>query len=151
MSQDHLILIQPGFVRPGRAPDARFACPDCNGLEGLLATAPAGAAAQLKVSRVPFERPAGDPQPLPYLDSVANRAAGAFDITLEVSIQTPRMREAGLRRIDGWDVRCLGSLIELFPDCVPRSWRHATLHSDIAEPSGEWRVRVLPRDWSRPS
>ena len=46
--------------------------------------------------RVPFERPAGDPQPLPYLDSAANRAAGAFDITLEVSIQTPRMREAGL-------------------------------------------------------
>lgn len=57
MSQDHLILIQPGFVRPGRAPEARFACPDCNVLEGLLATAPAGAAAQLKVSRVPFERP----------------------------------------------------------------------------------------------
>ena len=25
--------------------------------------------------RVPFERPAGDPQPLPYLDSAANRAA----------------------------------------------------------------------------
>lgn len=55
-----------------------------------------------------------------------------------------QVREAGLRRIDGWDVRCLGSLIELFPGCVPRSWRHATLHSDIAEPSGEWRVRVLP-------
>lgn len=57
MSQDHLILIQPGFVRPGRAPEARFACPDCNVLEGLLATAPNGAAAQLQVSRVPFERP----------------------------------------------------------------------------------------------
>ncbi|ASI68601.1 hypothetical protein BA022_08540 [Diaphorobacter nitroreducens] len=55
-----------------------------------------------------------------------------------------QVREAGLRRIDDWDVRCLCSLIELFPDCVPRSWRHATLYSDIAEPSGEWRVSVLP-------
>ena len=46
--------------------------------------------------RVPFERPAGDPQPLPYLDSPANRAAGAFDIVLEVGLQTERMREAGV-------------------------------------------------------
>jgi fumarylacetoacetase len=46
--------------------------------------------------RVAFERPAGDPQPLPYLDSPANRTAGAFDIVLEVGLQTPRMREAGL-------------------------------------------------------
>lgn len=57
MSQDHLILIQPGFVRPGREPSERFACPDCNLLEGLLATAPEGAGQALKVSRVPFERP----------------------------------------------------------------------------------------------
>lgn len=46
--------------------------------------------------RVPFERPPGDPQPLPYLDSPANRAAGAFDIVLEVGLQTARMRESGL-------------------------------------------------------
>ncbi len=45
--------------------------------------------------RVPFERPATDPQPLPYLDSPANRAAGAFDIVLEAGLQTARMREAG--------------------------------------------------------
>ncbi|MDB5730615.1 MAG: fumarylacetoacetase, partial [Variovorax sp.] len=45
--------------------------------------------------RAPFERPAGDPQPLPYLDSPANRAAGALDITLEVWLQTAGMREAG--------------------------------------------------------
>lgn len=36
-----------------------------------------------------------------------------------------QVRVAGLRRIDGWDIRCLGSLIELFPGCVPRSWRRA--------------------------
>jgi fumarylacetoacetase len=46
--------------------------------------------------RVPFERPAGDPQPLPYLDAPANRAAGAVDIVLEVGLQTARMREAGV-------------------------------------------------------
>ncbi|MCZ4312808.1 fumarylacetoacetase [Comamonadaceae bacterium G21597-S1] len=46
--------------------------------------------------RAPFRRPEGDPQPLPYLDSPANRAEGAFDIELEVWLQTPKMREAGI-------------------------------------------------------
>jgi fumarylacetoacetase len=45
--------------------------------------------------RVAFERPAGDPQPLPYLDAPANRSEGAFDVQLEVLLQTPRMRAAG--------------------------------------------------------
>jgi fumarylacetoacetase len=45
--------------------------------------------------RVPFSRPAEDPQPLPYLDSPANRECGAMDIRLEVALQTPRMRETG--------------------------------------------------------
>ena len=45
--------------------------------------------------RVAFERPAGDPQPLPYLDSAHNRAAGAFDIQLAVDLQTASMRAAG--------------------------------------------------------
>jgi len=45
--------------------------------------------------RAKFERPAGDPEPLPYLDSPANREAGALDITLEVWLQTAKMREAG--------------------------------------------------------
>jgi fumarylacetoacetase len=43
----------------------------------------------------PFTRPEGDPQPLPYLDSAANRSAGAIDIQLEVWLQTAAMREAG--------------------------------------------------------
>jgi len=46
--------------------------------------------------RVPFERAADQPQPLPYLDSPANRAGGAFDIVLEVGLQTAAMREAGV-------------------------------------------------------
>ena len=45
--------------------------------------------------RAPFERPAGDPQPLPYLDAPALRKQGMFDITLEVWLQTAAMREAG--------------------------------------------------------
>ncbi|MBL8350756.1 MAG: fumarylacetoacetase [Burkholderiaceae bacterium] len=45
--------------------------------------------------RAPFERPAGDPQPLPYLDAPAVREAGMVDITLEVWLQTAAMREAG--------------------------------------------------------
>lgn len=45
--------------------------------------------------RVPFARPADDPQPLPYLDSPANRAHGAIDVQLEVRLETQRMREEG--------------------------------------------------------
>jgi fumarylacetoacetase len=45
--------------------------------------------------RVPWQRPDDDPRPLPYLESAANRASGAFDIQLQVLIETARMREAG--------------------------------------------------------
>jgi fumarylacetoacetase len=44
--------------------------------------------------RTPFTRPPGDPAPLPYLDSSANRDHGAFDIELEVWLQTGKMRAA---------------------------------------------------------
>ncbi len=45
--------------------------------------------------RVPFTRPQGDPQPLPYLDSEANRAGGSLDIQLQVGLLTDKMRAAG--------------------------------------------------------
>jgi fumarylacetoacetase len=45
--------------------------------------------------RKPWTRPEGDPRPLPYLDAPANSAQGAFDIELEVWLQTAKMREAG--------------------------------------------------------
>lgn len=45
--------------------------------------------------RVAWLRPEDDPQPLPYLDSAANRAEGAFDIRLQVLIETGTMRAAG--------------------------------------------------------
>ncbi len=44
--------------------------------------------------RVPFTRPAADPQPLPYLDGKANREQGGFDLNLEVLLQTGQMRGA---------------------------------------------------------
>ncbi|HEY8459153.1 MAG TPA: fumarylacetoacetase, partial [Blastocatellia bacterium] len=43
-----------------------------------------------------FERSAGDPEPLPYLDSPENRERGGFDIKLEVFISTERMREKSI-------------------------------------------------------
>ena len=46
--------------------------------------------------RLPFARPEGDPQPLDYLDSEANRTGGNIDVSLEVLIQTQAMRDAGL-------------------------------------------------------
>jgi fumarylacetoacetase len=41
-------------------------------------------------------RPAGDPAPLPYLDSRKNADAGAVDVTVEVHLASARMRETGL-------------------------------------------------------
>jgi fumarylacetoacetase len=45
--------------------------------------------------RAPFERVAADPQPLPYLQDPAAGLRGAFDIELEVSLQTAAMRTRG--------------------------------------------------------
>ena len=45
--------------------------------------------------RVPVVRPAGDPQPLGYLDSTANREHGAIDLTLEVWLDSAAMRARG--------------------------------------------------------
>jgi fumarylacetoacetase len=45
--------------------------------------------------RAPWARPAEEPAPLAYLDSQGNRAAGAFDVQLQVCLQSARMRAAG--------------------------------------------------------
>ncbi len=51
----------------------------------------------LEPFRVPsFERAAGDPAPLAYLDSPAQRQRGGVEVTLEVQLRSARMREAGL-------------------------------------------------------
>lgn len=46
--------------------------------------------------RLPCPRGDSEPQPLPYLDSEANRQAGAFNIHLELTLHTSGMREQGL-------------------------------------------------------
>lgn len=47
--------------------------------------------------RVPAgERPSGDPPPLPHLDGSEDRARGGLSATLEVRLQSARMREQGL-------------------------------------------------------
>ncbi|MEI6803640.1 MAG: fumarylacetoacetase [Burkholderiales bacterium] len=45
--------------------------------------------------RESFTRPEGDPQPLPYLDGDRNNERGAFNIELQVSLQTAQMRARG--------------------------------------------------------
>lgn len=49
----------------------------------------------LEPYRLAWERPAADPQPLPYLDSPHVRSSGAIDIQLEVHLQSDAMRRAG--------------------------------------------------------
>ena len=47
--------------------------------------------------RVPaFERDAGDPQPLDYLNGEENQKSGGFDVQLEVYIQSQRMRDENI-------------------------------------------------------
>lgn len=65
----------------------------------------------LEPYRVPaFERPAGDPSPLPYLDSPDNRRRGGIDVKVEVLLTTARMRKEGLppHRLS------LGTMAELY-------------------------------------
>ena len=49
----------------------------------------------LEPYRVPFARPAGDPQPLPHLQSASDAARGAYAIELEVWLQSAAMRARG--------------------------------------------------------
>jgi fumarylacetoacetase len=43
--------------------------------------------------RQPFNRPANEPQPLPYLDDAANRAGGVLDIQLDVLLHSAQQRD----------------------------------------------------------
>ncbi len=51
------------------------------------------ALAPFRIAQAP--RPDGDPAPLPYLLDAADQGHGAFAITMEVAIQTERMRAEG--------------------------------------------------------
>ncbi|HET9453623.1 MAG TPA: fumarylacetoacetase [Gemmatimonadaceae bacterium] len=51
----------------------------------------------LEPFRIPAPaRPAGDPEPLPYLSDGANASRGGIDLTLEVWLRSATMRERGL-------------------------------------------------------
>jgi fumarylacetoacetase len=43
-----------------------------------------------------FEREAGDPQPLDYLNGEENQRSGGFDVNLEVYLQTEKMRDENI-------------------------------------------------------
>ena len=47
--------------------------------------------------RLPFTRPADEPQPLAYLDEANNRTQGVIDIQLEVAIESAQARATGRR------------------------------------------------------
>lgn len=47
----------------------------------------------LEPYRVPWTRPGDHPQPLPYLESAANRQSGGLDIRIEAWLYTQQMRE----------------------------------------------------------
>lgn len=49
----------------------------------------------LEPYRIPWSRPAGDPIPLPYLDSLVLRERGGFDIQLRVWLRTAKMIAQG--------------------------------------------------------
>jgi fumarylacetoacetase len=43
-----------------------------------------------------FQRPAGDPEPLPHLDSASNRSRGGIDVTVEVYLSSRAMRQTAV-------------------------------------------------------
>ena len=47
--------------------------------------------------RLPFTRPADEPQPLAYLDEASNREAGALSIELDVHVESQQMRDKNLK------------------------------------------------------
>ena len=49
----------------------------------------------LEPYRQAFTRPSGDPQPLAYLDDAGNKAQGAIDISLEVLLESDKLRAEG--------------------------------------------------------
>ena len=55
MSQDLLLLLEPGFIDP-KYPGERFICPDGAPIEGLLASDPSKTGG-LDIHRLPFARP----------------------------------------------------------------------------------------------
>jgi fumarylacetoacetase len=67
-------------------------------------------------------RAEGDPSPLPHLDGAGDRAAGGFDVTLEVAILSRRMRESDM---PPWVVS-RGSLLDVYWSFAQMLAHHAS-------------------------
>ncbi len=99
-------------------------------------------------------RPAGDPPPLPYLDSERNREEGAFGIALEVHLRSHAMRDQGLPalRVSRTDFR---SLYWTFPQLIAHhasngcNLRPGDLlgSGTVSGPAPENRGCLLERTW----
>jgi hypothetical protein len=93
-----------------------------------------------------LQRPADDPQPLPYLDAAANRAEGAFDIQLEVGLQT-RACARPARRCGDLPHQLPPRLLDRGADADPPHGQR--LQPAARRPAGQ-RHPVGPR-WTRPA
>jgi len=52
-----------------------------------------------------------------------------------------RAREEGIKVIGAWDVRCIGRLIDLFPESVPKQYRNAAITCHVADDENStWTV-----------
>ena len=65
----------------------------------------------------------------PAWDSLALRAKEG-DLWRQMLL---RAREEGVKVIGAWDVRCIGRLIDLFPESVPRQFRNAAMTCYMAD------------------
>ena len=109
----------------------------------------------LEPYRVPrFQRPDGDPQPLPHLESAADRERGGVGITVEVWLRTERMRAEGQdpARISR------GSFAEMYWTAAQMLAHHASngcnlnpgdllASGTISGPTEESRGCMLERTW----
>ena len=102
--------------------------------------------------RQPFARPEGDPQPLPHLDSDANRAHGAIDIALEVWLHTAAHARARPAAAPAVAIELPRRLLDASRSCWPTTaataatWARATC-SAAARSRDRGRARAA-RCWS---
>ncbi len=101
-----------------------------------------------------YTRAAGDPAPLPHLDSVVDRARGAFDVTLEVWLTTAQMRASGTAPF----LVSRGSLAEMYWTPAQLLAHHASngcnlrpgdllASGTVSGPTPESRGCLLERTW----
>lgn len=77
-----------------------------------------------------------------HWDWIANQAKGEGNLWQKMLLKA---REEGLKVIDGWDVRAVGRLIDLFPECVAKQYRNAAITAYMADDDDcTWMVEFDP-------